>query len=46
MVTELKRAVNYFTDSFDQPIELEILAIGAVVDVDSGCYWIYEYVAN
>ena len=34
MVTEL-RAVKYFTDSFDQLIKLEILAIGDVVDVNS-----------
>ena len=35
MVTELIRAVNYFTGNFEQPIKLEILATEAVVDVDS-----------
>ena len=35
MVTELIRAVNYYTGNFDQPIKLEILATGAAVDVDS-----------
>ena len=32
MVTELIRAVKYFTGSFDHPIKVEILA---TVDVDS-----------
>ena len=35
MVTELISAGNYFIDSFDQPIKLEILATGAAEDVDS-----------
>ena len=37
MVTELTRAVNFFTGNFDQPqpIKLELLATGPVVDVDS-----------
>ena len=35
MVTGLIRTVNYFTDNFDQPIKLEILATGAAADVDS-----------
>ena len=35
MVTELIRAVNYFTGIFNQTIKLEMLATGAEVDVDS-----------
>ena len=42
MVTELIRAVNYFTGNFQQPIKFELLATGAAVDVNSGCYWINE----
>ena len=42
MFTELIRAVNHFTCNFKQPIKLEILSIGASVDVDSDYCWIYE----